>query len=64
MPMNISASVMPSGVKAILSPDGSSIEPIQPFCEYSAVRETPATAVGSANGRSIIASMIFRPGKV
>ena len=38
--------------------------PDQPVGVYSAVSAIPATAVGNANGRSIIASMIFRPGKV
>ena len=38
--------------------------PIQPLPASSAVSEMPATAVGSANGRSTSASMIFLPGKV
>ncbi|MNW67726.1 hypothetical protein D3C74_463590 [compost metagenome] len=33
IPINISASVIPSGVNATFSPSGSSREPIQPFWE-------------------------------
>ena len=63
-PMKVSATSTPSGVNATLMPRGSSTEPSQPLREYSAVSAIPATAVGSANGRSISASTSFLPGKV
>jgi len=44
-------------------PSGSRIWPIQPFFAYSAVSAMPATAVGSAKGRSTRASISFLPGK-
>src|SRR5260370_6807579 len=53
----------PSGEKAALIPSGLSNLPIQPFSAYSAVSAIPETAVGSANGRSTIASRILLPGK-
>ena len=59
--MNVSATAMPSGVNAILIPCGANSAPINPFCEYNVVNATPATAVGSANGRSTSASAIARP---
>ena len=62
-PMKTSATVMPSGVNATLMPWASSGLPIHPFGAYSVVRVMPATAVGSANGRSISASTIRLPGK-
>ena len=62
--MKISAIVMPSGVNATLMPSAASGAPSQPFGAYSAVSVMPATAVGSANGRSISASTIRRPGKL
>ena len=43
-------------------PSGSRYWPIQPFCANTVVSAMPDTAVGSANGMSISASMIFLPG--
>jgi hypothetical protein len=43
-------------------PSGSSRAPIQPFFASSVVSVMPATAVGSANGRSTSASNKRRPG--
>ncbi|OQA28036.1 MAG: hypothetical protein BWY58_00624 [Chloroflexi bacterium ADurb.Bin344] len=63
-PMKISAITTPLGLKANCMPWGSSRLPIQPLLASSAVSEMPATAVGSANGRSTRASMIFLPGNV
>jgi len=60
---NASATTMPSGVYATRIPSGSSSCPIQPLGAYRAVRAMPATAVGSANGRSMMASNSRRPGK-
>ena len=63
-PMKISAITMPNGVNATFQPNHSaSGAPSQPFSEYSAVSAMPATAVGSAKGRSTSASRIFLPGK-
>ena len=42
----------PSGANATLIPNDSRYLPSQPLVEYSAVNVIPATAVGSANGRS------------
>ena len=53
---------MPSGVKATGTPAASRWLPSQPLTEYTVVNAMPATAVGSANGRSTSASMIRRPG--
>src|SRR5260370_1083895 len=44
-------------------PSGAGARRTQPFGAYSAVKAMPATGVGSANGRSIIASTSLRPGK-
>src|SRR5579864_6398456 len=44
-------------------PSGASREPIQPVGAYSVVSAIPATAVGSANGKSTSASISRRPGK-
>ena len=63
-PMKISAITTPAGVKASLMPSGSRYWPIQPLPASSAVSEMPATAVGSANGRSTSASTIFLPGNL
>ena len=63
-PMKISAITTPLGLKASLMPSGSRYWPIQPLPASSAVSEMPATAVGSANGRSTSASTIFLPGKL
>ena len=53
----------PAGANAILMPWGSSEQPrIQPPSVNSAVSAMPATAVGSANGRSTIASSSALPG--
>ena len=52
-----SAISTPSGVNATLMPSGSSHWPIQPLGAYSAVSAMPATAVGSAKGRSTSASI-------
>ncbi len=62
-PMKVSATTMPSGVNATFNPSGSSRDPIQPLGAYSAVSAMPATAVGSANGRSTSASTSRLPGK-
>jgi hypothetical protein len=59
----VSATSTPSGVNATLMPSGSSHWPIQPFLAYSAVSAMPATAVGSAKGRSTSASTILLAGK-
>ncbi|MNW13528.1 hypothetical protein D3C71_2115100 [compost metagenome] len=62
--MKISAITMPSGVNATFKSNHlDSGAPSHPFSEYSAVNAMPATAVGSANGRSTSASRIFLPGK-
>src|SRR6185369_3997915 len=63
-PMNVSAMMIPSGENAVLIPSGSRYCPIQPFFAYTAVRAIPDTAVGSANGKSTIASMNRLPGMV
>src|SRR5215208_2992905 len=60
--MNVSAMMMPSGVKAIGIPSGSSSPPTQPFFAYTDVSAMPATAVGNAKGRSTMASISRRPG--
>jgi hypothetical protein len=60
--MKVSATITPSGVKATLMPSGSRYLPIQPLPEYSEVSVMPATAVGSANGRSTSASTRRFPG--
>ena len=44
-------------------PNGSQ-RPIQPLPASSAVSEMPATAVGSANGRSTSASTMRLPGNL
>jgi len=62
-PMKVSATITPSGVKATWMPSGSSRRPIQPLREYTAVSAIPATAVGSANGRSTSASTRRLAGK-
>ncbi len=62
-PMKVSAITTPRGVNATLMPSGSSQRPIQPLPANSAVSAMPATAVGSANGRSTSASTSRRPGK-
>ncbi|MOA55537.1 hypothetical protein D3C78_1793490 [compost metagenome] len=61
--MNTSATSTPSGPNATLMPNGSRYWPSQPLPAYSAVSAMPATAVGSANGRSTSASTSFLPGK-
>ena len=43
-------------------PNGARYWPIQPFSANTAVSAMPETAVGSANGMSISASMSLRPG--
>ena len=63
-PTKISAITTPAGVKASLMPIGSRYCPIQPLPASSAVKEMPATAVGSANGRSTSASTNFLPGNL
>ena len=63
MPIKIIAMKMPSGVNATLMPSAASGAPSQPFCANSEVSATPATAVGSANGTSTMASNSRRPGK-
>ena len=63
-PMKTSASSTPSGVKATLIPNDSTIRPTQPLPAHSAVSAMPATAVGSAKGRSTSESTIFLPGKL
>ena len=55
-----SATHTPSGVKLTLT---GSQRPIQPFSAYSADSAMPATAVGSANGRSTRASTRRLAGK-
>ena len=63
-PMKIRAMTTPLRLKASWMPCGSRSWPIQPLPASSAVREMPATAVGSAKGRSTSASTILRPGKL
>ncbi|MGY3121309.1 hypothetical protein ACVWXQ_005246 [Bradyrhizobium sp. S3.14.4] len=63
MPMKIMATKMPIGVNATLIPSAASGAPSQPVSANSAVSATPATAVGSANGTSTMASNSRRPGK-
>ena len=63
-PMKISAITTPFRLKASWMPSGSRYWPIQPLPASSAVREMPATAVGSANGRSTSASTSLLPGNV
>ena len=55
--MKVSATTMPRRVKATCMPSGESHRPSQPFGAYSAVSAIPATAVGSAKGKSTMASM-------
>ena len=62
-PMNVSATTMPKGVNATLIPNDLSQIPSQPLGAYSAVNAMPATAVGSANGRSTMASTSRLNGK-
>ena len=62
-PMNVSATSTPSGVNATLMPSGASSAPNQPLGANSPVSAMPATAVGSAKGRSTSASTIRLPGK-
>src|SRR4051812_6708274 len=61
-PINTSATTMPRGVNATFTPHRPNVSPIQPFGEYNVVKVIPATAVGSANGRSISASTTRFPG--
>ena len=56
-PMNVSATTMPSGVKATGMPSGSRMPPDPAVRRVHGVSAMPATAVGSANGRSTSASM-------
>ena len=60
--MKVMAIRTPTGVKAILIPNGASNLPIHSFWEYRAHRAMPATAVGRAKGRSVAASMRRLPG--
>ena len=53
---------MPVHEYATLMPSGSRNRPIQPVGAKIAVSAMPATAVGSANGRSTMASSTLRPG--
>ncbi|MNV99411.1 hypothetical protein D3C71_1947660 [compost metagenome] len=55
---------MPTLLNTSWMPSGAKYWPIQPLSASRAVSEMPATAVGSANGRSTSASMIFLPGKL
>ncbi len=59
--MKVSATNTPSGLKATLN---GRYWPIQPLAAYSEVSAMPATAVGSANGRSTSASITRLNGKV
>ena len=61
--MKTSAMVTPSGVNASVTPYRARGAPSQPFGAQIAVRVIPATAVGSAKGRSMSASTMRRPGK-
>ena len=61
-PMKMSATTTPNGLNATWIPSGCNTRPSQPFGVYSAVSAMPATAVGSANGRSTMASMSRLPG--
>ena len=54
---------MPSGVKAILMPNGVNNWPIQPLGAYKVAKVMPVTAVGKAKGRSTTALMRLLPGK-
>ena len=63
MPISVSATVMPIHVYATLMPSGSRYWPIHPLPAKTAVSAMPETAVGSANGMSMRASMNLRPGK-
>ena len=60
--MKVSATTTPSGANATLMPAGSRYWPSQPFDAYSAVSAMPATAVGSAKGRSTSAETRRLPG--
>ena len=62
--MKVSATTIPNGVKATAMPKDSNHIPSQPFGVYRAVNAMPATAVGSANGRSTMASTSRLKGKV
>ena len=62
-PMKRRAMNTPAGVKASFTPNSAAARPARPFGAQIAVSATPATAVGSAKGRSISASARRRPGK-
>ena len=62
--MKVSATTIPNGVNATLIPSGSNHIPSHPFGAYSAVSAMLATAVGSANGKSTMASTSRLKGKV
>src|SRR5450631_2554225 len=56
-PMKMSAMTTPKGVNATWIPSGCNPRPNHPLGAYRAVSAMPATAVGSANGKSTMASM-------
>ena len=63
MPINISATTIPILVCAIFIPNGANNFPISPSSVVRFARAKPATAVGSANGSSIIPSRTRLSGK-
>ena len=64
IPMNTSATVIPTLVYAMSMPNFANRLPVQPFFTVRCVSAIPATAVGSANGSSMIPSMIRFPGNL
>ena len=63
IPIKTSATVIPIRVYAIFIPTFAKILPTHPSGIVRCVSAIPATAVGNANGSSIIPSIIFFPGK-
>ena len=64
LPFALPTAVAGIALTALYAPNGWIGQLLfEPFGAYSAVSAMPATAVGSANGRSIIASTSRRPGK-
>ena len=60
----MSANIIPSLVYAIRIPNLPKNAPSQPLVVVRCVSAIPATAVGSANGSSIIPFIICLPGKL
>jgi len=61
-PTKVRATTTPAGAKATWTPFATRWRPMKPFSAYTAVSAMPATAVGSANGRSTSASASALPG--